>query len=175
VRGTVASLHIHPPKPGDPLLSVPEFNVVADKGILEDKRYFGRINYGKPGKRQVTLIEREVVDQHAAALAADFDPGDVRSNIETSGIDLIALIGQEVQVGESILLLIEPRTPCHKMDALAPGLRALMENSRQGIIARVIKSGRIRPGDTIQPAAIEFTTQPAAANPNTPVTNVTAP
>jgi MOSC domain-containing protein YiiM len=109
------------------------------------------VNYGKPAKRQVTLIERETINQHATALGADFDPGAVRSNIETTGIDLIALIGQQVQIGEAILLFVEPRTPCHKMDALAPGLRALMENSRQGVIARVVKSGRIRPGDSIQP------------------------
>ena len=172
--GRVASLHIHPPAAGEPLLEVQEFNLVAEKGIAENQRYFDRVNFGKPSKRQVTLIEREVIDQHAAALGAQFDPGQVRSNIETTGIDLISLIGHEVQVGEAVLLLIEPRTPCHKMDALAPGLRALMENSRQGVVARVIKSGKVRPGDTIQRAS-SLTTQPAAANPNTPVTNVAAP
>ena len=168
--GRVASLHIHPNVAGEPLIEVPEFNLVAEKGVAENKRYFGRVNCGKPSKRQVTLIEREIIEQHAAALGANFDPGQVRSNIETTGIDLIALIGQEVQVGEAILLFVEPRTPCQKMDALAPGLRNLMENSRQGVIARVIKGGKVHPGD-----AIELTTQPAAAKPNTPVTNVTAP
>lgn len=168
--GRVASLHIHPKVAGEPLIEVPEFNLIAEKGITEDKRYFGRMTYGKPAKRQVSLIEREVVQQHAAALGADFDPGCVRSNIETTGIDLIALIGQEVQVGEAVLLFVEPRTPCHKMDALAPGLRDLMENSRQGVIARVVKSGKVHPGD-----AIALTTQPAAAKPNAPVTKVTAP
>jgi MOSC domain-containing protein YiiM len=157
VSGTVASLHIHPRVAGQPLIEVPEFNLVAEKGITEDKRYFGRVNYGKPAKRQVTLVEREVIDRHAAALGADFDPGQVRSNIETTGIDLIALIGQQVQIGEAILLFVEPRTPCHKMDALASGLRELMENSRQGVIARVLKGGRVRPGDPIQRAAINVT------------------
>lgn len=152
--GRVASLHIHPTVAGEPLIDVPEFNLVAEEGITEDKRYFGRVNYSKPAKRQVTLIEREVIDQHAAALGADFDPGAVRSNIETTGVDLISFIGQQVQIGEAVLLFVEPRTPCHKMDALAPGLRELMENSRQGIIARVVKSGRVCPGDTIQPATL---------------------
>jgi MOSC domain-containing protein YiiM len=170
MHGRVASLHIHPPKAGEPLIEVPEFNLVAEKGITEDKRYFGRVNYGKPAKRQVSLIEREVIEKHAAALGTDFDGGEVRSNIETTGIDLIALIGEHVQVGEAVLLFVEPRTPCHKMDALAPGLREMMENSRQGVIARVVKDGKVRPGD-----AISLTTQPAAAKPNTPVTKVTAP
>jgi MOSC domain-containing protein YiiM len=148
--GIVASLHVHPNVAGEPLIDVAEFNLVAEKGIVEDKRYFGRVNYGKPAKRQVTLIERETIQQHAASLGAQFDPGDVRSNIETTGIDLISLIGQQVRIGEAILLFVEPRTPCHKMDALAPGLRESMENKRQGVIARVIKDGQVHPGDTIE-------------------------
>ena len=153
MSGQVASLHVHPAVAGERLIEVNEFNLVADKGIAEDKRYFGRVNYGKPSKRQVSLIEREVIEQHSAALGAQFDPGQVRSNIETIGIDLISLIGQEVQIGDAVLVFVEPRTPCHKMDALAPGLRALMENDRQGVIARVVKGGRVRPGDVVRTAA----------------------
>jgi MOSC domain-containing protein YiiM len=155
--GRVESLHIHPNIAGEPLIPCAEFNLVAEKGIREDKRYFARRNrQGNPSKRQVTLIEREILQTHAAALGlADFDPGQVRSNIETSGIDLTSLIGSEVQVGEAILQFVERRTPCHKMDALAPGLRAIMENGRQGVIAVVVKSGRVRPGDLIAPIALE--------------------
>lgn len=148
--GRVASLHVHPPVAGDPFVDLQECNLFAEKGIVEDERYFGRVSNGKPAKRQVTLIEREMIQQHAATLGVELEPGDVRSNIETTGIELISLIGQQVQVGEAVLLFVEPRTPCHKMDALAPGLRALMENSRQGVIARVVKSSRVHPGDLIE-------------------------
>ena len=149
----VASLHIHPPIAGQPLLAANEFNLVAEKGIQEDKRYFGRRNReGLPSKRQVTLIEREILQKHTAALGiADLDPGQVRSNIETTGVDLISLIGKDVKVGEAVLRFVEPRDPCHKMDALAQGLRELMEDGRQGVIAMVVKSGRVRPGDSITP------------------------
>lgn len=151
--GTVTSLHIHPAVAGEPLLAASEFNLVAEKGIQEDKRYFERRNReGLPSKRQVTLIEREILQQHTAALGvADLQPGQARSNIETTGIDLMALIGRDVQVGEAVLRFIEPRDPCHKMDALAQGLRELMNNGRQGVIATVIQSGRVRPGDAISP------------------------
>jgi MOSC domain-containing protein YiiM len=157
----VASLHIHPPVAGDPLCTLPELNLVAEKGIAEDKRYFGRKNsQGQPAKRQVTLIEREVLEKHAQTLMrASFDPGQVRSNIETTGVDLIPLLGKDVQVGEAVLRFIEPRMPCHKMDAIAQGLRALMEDSRQGVIAMVIKSGRVRPGDSIAPIALSAETE----------------
>ena len=165
MSGRVHSLHIHPPVGGEPLIEVSEFNAVVDKGITEDKRYFGRVRDGKPAKRQVSLIEREVIEQHAGTLGVDdFAGGAVRSNIETRGVDLIALIGRDVRVGEAVLRFIEPRTPCHQMDKLAQGLRELMENGRQGVIATVVKSGRIRPGDAIEVIERAEQPEPAAAS-----------
>jgi MOSC domain-containing protein YiiM len=35
------------------------------------------------------------------------------------------------------------------MDAICRGLRALMENNRQGVMAEVVQSGTVRPGDAI--------------------------
>jgi MOSC domain-containing protein YiiM len=99
----------------------------------------------------VTLIEREQIVEHAAALKAGaIAPGLVRSNIETTGIDLFALIGKEVQVGEAVLNFYAPRDPCEKMNAVCQGLRERMLNNRQGVLAQVIKSGLIRIGDLIQ-------------------------
>jgi MOSC domain-containing protein YiiM len=145
-RGRVASLHLHPVNPGEPLQHVEAIDVVANKGILGEPRYFGRVNSdtGKPTRRQVTLIEREQIAEHAAALGLEtIPPGAVRANIETLGINLIELAGQPIEIGDAILLLGEPRTPCGKMDAICAGLRALMEQGRQGVLAEVIKSGRI--------------------------------
>jgi len=73
----------------------------------------------------------------------------VRSNIETSGIGLVSLIGKEVEIGEAILLLYGPRDPCEQMDAICQGLRELMMNNRQGVLAQVIRSGKIQIGDRI--------------------------
>jgi hypothetical protein len=151
--GTVASLHLHAPKPGEPLGNVTSFNLVAGKGIAEDTRYFGRISRGSglPSRRQVSLIEREQVAEHAAVLGlTGLSPGAVRSNIETTGIDLQALVGAEVEIGEAVLRFYEPRTPCAKMDALCQGLRKLMENNRQGVMAEVIRSGTVRVGDPVR-------------------------
>ena len=152
--GRVTSLHVHPAKSGEPLLTVDELHLVADKGIREDKRYFGRKSRstGKPSRRQVTLIEREQIAEHAAALGLEaIGPGIVRSNIETTGMDLVSLVGREVAVGEAVVRFYEPRTPCAKMDAICQGLRQLMENSRQGVLAEVVKSGVVRVGDKIRP------------------------
>jgi MOSC domain-containing protein YiiM len=151
--GTVASLHIHAKEPGAVMQNVQEVEVIESKGIFNEPRYFGRKNRdtGEPSKRQVTLMEREQVAEHATALGLEaIPPGAVRSNIETTGIDLVSLIGKEIEIGDAILLLYGPRDPCEKMDAICQGLRELMMNNRQGVLAQVVRTGKIRTGARIR-------------------------
>jgi len=160
-NGSVASLHLHPLEPGTPLQNVQAMTVIESKGVLDEPRYFGRTSRdtGQPNRRQVTLIEREQIAEHAATLGLQsIPPGAVRANIETTGINLISLVGKEVEIGEAILLLYSPRDPCEKMDAICQGLRELMMNNRQGVLAQVIRSGKIQIGDQIKvntPAAAQ--------------------
>ena len=160
--GRVASIHLHPQQPGTPLLSAQAVELVKDKGIQGEPRYFGRLSSstGKPSLRQVTLIEREQIAEHAATLGLpSIPPGAVRANIETTDIDLVALLGREVEIGEAVLLLYEPRDPCAKMDAICQGLRELMMDNKQGVLAQVVRSGKIQVGDRIVARAV----QPAQA------------
>jgi MOSC domain-containing protein YiiM len=150
--GRVVSLHLHPAQSGAPLQAVEAIELVEGKGIAGDTRFFGRLSRdtGQPSRRQVTLIEREQIAEHATALGLPaIAPGAVRSNIETAGINLIALLGREVQIGEAVLRLYAPRDPCAKMDAICQGLRARMMDQRQGILAEVVRSGPVRVGDAI--------------------------
>ena len=152
--GRVASLHLHPEKAGEPLRAVEQMEVIAQKGIAGNPRKFGVISRstGQPSKRQVTLIEREQIAEHATTLGLQtIPPGAVRSNIETLDVNLIELIGREVQIGEAILLFYEARTPCEKMDRICQGLRALMESGKQGVLAQVVRGGVIRVGDKVRP------------------------
>jgi MOSC domain-containing protein YiiM len=151
--GHVVSLHLHPAESGRPLLPVETIEIVEGKGVAGDARYFGRLSRdsGQPSRRQVTLIEREQIAEHAAGLGLPaIAPGAVRSNIETAGINLIALLGREIEIGEAVLRLYAPRDPCAKMDAICQGLRERMMNRRQGVMAEVVRSGRIRVGDPIR-------------------------
>jgi len=153
VRGRIASFHLHPAAGGASLTSADVIELEAERGIRGDQRYFGRKSRstGGPSKRQVTVIEREVLQRHAAALGlAGIAPGVARSNIETEGIDLSASVGRRLRVGTAVLEVVEPREPCEKMEAIAPGLRALMAPPCQGIIARVIESGTARVGDAVE-------------------------
>ncbi|MGV3774261.1 MAG: MOSC domain-containing protein [Verrucomicrobiales bacterium] len=149
--GKVVSIHLHPAKGGMEMIPAQEIDLVEGKGILQNKRYFGRTTRaGTPSQRQVSLIEREQIDEHAVALGLmKIEPGKVRSNIECAGIDLVSLVGRNVQVGEAILYFYEPRTPCEKMDAICQGLRDLMENGKQGTLAQVVRSGKVKVGDLI--------------------------
>jgi len=151
--GRVASLHLHVTEPGAPLQAVEAIELVEAKGIQGDMRYFGRLtrDTGQPSRRQVSLIEREQLAAHAAALdLASIPPGAVRSNIETTGIDLISAIGCEVEIGEALLFFYAPRDPCAKMDAICQGLRTRMTDHRQGVMAEVHRSGKVRMGDPIR-------------------------
>ena len=150
--GRVASLHLHPPQPGAPLQCVEAIEVIEAKGILGEPRYFGRLSrdIGQPNRRQISLIEREQLLEHAAGLGLkSIPPGAVRANIETLGINLVALVGREVELGQALLLIYAAREPCAKMDAVCRGLRERMTNNRQGVLAQVLRSGTVRVGDSI--------------------------
>ena len=133
------------------MVPLPEFDLEADNGIVQDKRYFGRrSSSGEPSRRQVTLIEREQISEHATALGQDdFPPGIVRSNVETEGISLVPLSGKQVKIGAAVLLIGAPRDPCAQMDRIAPGLRERMDHGKQGVLAQVLVSGKVRLGDPI--------------------------
>ena len=151
-KGRVASLHVHPVGTAADMVPMEKVKLLAGKGIVEDVRYFARQNpTGQPRQREVTLIEREQIGEHAAVLGLPaIAPGRVRSNIETDGVSLIDCVGKQVQIGEAVLLIYDARTPCAKMDAVAPGLRELMKNKRQGVLAQVVRSGTVRVGDVVE-------------------------
>src|SRR4051812_9926351 len=91
-NGTVASLHLHPPRSGELLVCVESVELVKGKGVLEDTRFFGRT------RRQVTLIEREQLAEHAEALGIGEIPrGAARANVETAGMDLQRFIGRRLR------------------------------------------------------------------------------
>ena len=95
-------------------------------------------------------MEREQISDHARTLRLpEIPPGAVRSNVETFGINLIELIGQEISIGEAILFIYAPRDPCARMDTVCQGLRELMMDKRQGVLAEVIQGGRVTAGDSI--------------------------
>ncbi len=106
----------------------------------------------RAGKRAVTLIQQE----HLAAIGSYLGQGPIapdvlRRNLVVSGINLAALKGREVQVGEAILRFTVICAPCSRMEeALGKGGYSAVRG-HGGWCAEVMRPGRVRVGDTVQP------------------------
>ena len=119
-------------------LDVASLNLVEGRGVEGDR-------HAKPDKRnQVLLIERETLDEF------DLQPGDVRENIATRGVELMGLReGDRLHIGPDVELVASHACPpCGKMDALRDGLRQALDG-RRGMLATVAVGGVVAPGDAI--------------------------
>jgi MOSC domain-containing protein YiiM len=123
--------------------NVTEARLVVEHGLAGDAHAEG-------GKRQVSLLALESIEKMRAA-GADVKPGDFAENITTRGIAVDALpIGTHLKIGdEAELAVTQIGKACHKGCAI----RELVGDCimpREGIFARVIKGGRVKPGDVIE-------------------------
>jgi len=114
-----------------------EVRAVADQG-------FAGCAHGRPASsRQVLLVDRETLD------AMNLRPGILRENITTDGLNVNGLrVGQQLRIGEASIEITAVCTPCDQMEKIRPGLRRELWG-RRGMLARVLTSGIIRPGDPI--------------------------
>jgi MOSC domain-containing protein YiiM len=101
--------------------------------------------HARPGrKRQVLLVDKETLE------AMDLQPGILRENITTTGLNVNSLaIGQQLRVGKTLLEVSEICTPCDQMEKIRPGLRKELWG-RRGMLCQVVEGGFIRRGDTIE-------------------------
>ena len=103
------------------------------------------------GKRQLLLVDKETLD------AMELQPGIIRENITTVGLDVNGLKPREqLRVGAALLEVAMPCTPCNQMEKIRKGLRRELYG-RRGVLCRVIRGGTIRPGDAIDRLAPEGT------------------
>jgi MOSC domain-containing protein YiiM len=74
----------------------------------------------------------------------------IRENITTEGLNVNGLKeGESLRIGDVLLEVTLPCTPCGQMDDLRPGLRREIRG-RRGMLCRVVKGGVIRRGDGIE-------------------------
>jgi MOSC domain-containing protein YiiM len=120
-----------------------EVLLIVEKGIDGDAHYgFGH--------RQVSLLADESVDKMRAKGLSDLKPGAFGENLVTRGIDLLCLdIGDRLRVGSEVLLEVtQIGKECVDRCAIyyAAG-DCIMP--REGIFARVVEGGNVKPGDRI--------------------------
>jgi len=123
--------------------NVPAAELVVEHGLAGDAHAEG-------GIRQVSLLALESIDKMRAA-GAKVNPGDFAENITTRGLAVDNLpIGTHLRVGsEAELTITQIGKACHKGCAI----RELVGDCimpREGVFARVVKGGLVRPGDLIE-------------------------
>ncbi len=136
-HGIVSALHVSI-RTRQPMRDLDEAMAVPGAGLLGCR-------HSRPGnERAVLLVESETLGEFA------LEPGEIKENITTRGIDLDGLKpGAQLQVGETVLLEVTgPCAPCRRMDEIRQGLQAELQG-RRGVNARVQVGGKIRPGDEI--------------------------
>jgi MOSC domain-containing protein YiiM len=115
-----------------------------------------RVNHGIVGDghagdwhRQVSLLATESIDK-MRALGLNVTAGDFAENITTSGIVLVTLpIGSCLQIGETLLEVTQIGKECHTRCAIFYQAGDCVM-PKEGIFAKVITGGAIKPGDEIK-------------------------
>jgi len=100
--------------------------------------------------RQVSLLALESIDK-IRGKGLEVDPGDFAENITTEGIQLWELpVGTRVKLGEDALVEVtQIGKECHDRCAIFHQVGDCVM-PREGIFARVMKRGEVKPGDFVQ-------------------------
>ena len=142
VAGRVERIWVKRAK-GGPMDPAQRARAIAGRGLL------GNADQG--GRRQVTIIAREVWD----ALRAEVDPRIApvmrRANVLVSGVDLAETRGRVLQLGPIRVRVLGETRPCEQMDAAVPGLRRALESGwRGGVFGEVLDDGELAVGDPVR-------------------------
>jgi len=126
-----------------PMDPVEQATFKANRGLI------GNANQG--GKRQVTIIEREVWESLMVAMGGDLAPSARRANLLVSGIRLADSRHRILRIGECRIRIYGETKPCEQMDAAWSGLReAMYDNWAGGAFGEILDNGKITIGDPVQ-------------------------
>jgi MOSC domain-containing protein YiiM len=142
LRGIIHAVSVSDRK-GEVKHNVDQARLVVDHGLAGDAHAEG-------GIRQVSILAQASIDKMVAA-GAKVKPGDFAENLTVEGLEVMSLpVGTRLKVGGTVELEItQIGKTCHKGCAI----RELVGDCvmpREGVFARVLKDGLVKPGDTIE-------------------------
>jgi MOSC domain-containing protein YiiM len=150
---------------GRPMRPVDEVQALAGRGLDGDRYAIRRGYWTDIDECQVTLLAAEDLDAISASASVAVADGQHRRNIVTRGVDLRSLAGRSFRVGDATFAYDRPRPPCRYIEGITePGMTRALAARRGGICARVVESGVIRPGDSIELLPVD-----APSTPQSPV------
>lgn len=123
---------------------------VARVTIREEYGIVGDAHADSATHRQVSLLAIESIDKMRGK-GLELQPGDFAENITTEGIDLSRLpVGTRLSVGGQVVLeMTQIGKECHAGCAIRQQIGDCIM-PREGIFARVVRGGTVKPGDDIR-------------------------
>ena len=134
-------------KKGTQKYPVPEIRLVEDWGI-EGDAHAGKWH------RQVSLLSFEKIEEFRAR-GAEVELGAFGENIVAEGFDLRSIpVGTRFRIGEALLEMTQIGKECHTHCAIHKIMGDCIM-PREGVFAKVLKGGVVRPGDLIERIALD--------------------
>lgn len=152
MTGRVVGLFVAP-MAGDPPERRERVRVV-DGGIAGDRYcrgagHFSRVGDGHP----VTLVAARAVADAERTVGQALAPGWHRRNVVVEGVDLGAVRGATLAVGDARLTVTRDRPPCAHLESTL-GVAGVADalRGRAGVCATVARPGAAAAGDTVRVA-----------------------
>jgi MOSC domain-containing protein YiiM len=122
---------------------------LSEGALIKDKGFAGDAHAGD-WHRQVSLLAMESIAK-IRNQGMDVAPGDFAENITTTGIEIWQLeLGTRLAVGdEAELEITQIGKECHDRCAIYRQIGDCVM-PREGIFARVLRGGKVKPGDRIR-------------------------
>lgn len=120
---------------------VEEAEFKIDHGIIGDA-------HAGNWHRQVSLLDKSSID-YMREKGLTLQNGDFAENITTDGISLYELpVGTKLEIGSTVQEVTQIGKECHKGCAIKTKVGDCIMPT-QGIFTKVIKEGKVKPGDKI--------------------------
>ena len=126
---------------------------IAGRG-LEGDRYASGTGTFSPSRNQyvrnLSLIGTDAIEHIGVATDHALGAGDLRRNLVVSGLDLRALVGAHLRIGEVVLHLTGTCPACSHLDRLVGFDTKTLLRRRGGVRAAILEGGRLAVGASIE-------------------------